>query len=75
MTIVSKKFQKKIQNVQRFENVLYFNTDFVDDKLIKKNMNTIIIVDNNQQRIRKLQNEIIQFRNETKISKLKIRTK
>ena len=38
-------------------------------------MSTFTIVDNNQQRIRKLQNEIIQFRNETKISKLKIRTK
>ena len=35
-------------------------------------MNTITIVDNDQQRIRKLQNEIIQFRNKTKISKLKI---
>ena len=43
--------------------------------MIKKNINTITVVDNNQQRIRKLQNEIIQFRNETKISKLKIRTK
>ena len=38
-------------------------------------MNTITIVDNDQQRIRNLQNEIIRFRNETKISKLKIRTK
>ena len=38
-------------------------------------MSTTTIVDNNQQQIRKLQNEIIQLRNETKISKLKIRTK
>ena len=36
MTIVSKNFQKSFQNAQRFENVLYFNIDFVDDKLIKK---------------------------------------
>ena len=43
--------------------------------MIKKNINTATIVDNNQQRIRELQNEITQFRNETKISKLKIRTK
>ena len=38
-------------------------------------MNTITIVDNDQQRIRKLQNKLIQFRNKTKILKLKIRTK
>ena len=70
-----KNFQNNFQNVQRFKNVLYFNIDFVDDELIKKNINTFTIVDNDQQRIRKLQNEIIQLRNETEISKLKIRTK
>ena len=57
MTIVSKKIQKSFQNVQRFKNVLYFNINFVDDELIKKNMNIITIVDNDQQRIRKLQNK------------------
>ena len=75
MTIVLKIFQKNFQNVQRRENVQHFHIDFVDDELIKKNINIIIIVDNDQQRIRKLQNEIIQLRNKTKISKLKIRTK
>ena len=72
MTTVSKIFQKNFQNVQHFENVLHFNINFVDDELIKKNMNTIIVVNNDQQQIRKLQNEIIQFCNETKISKLKV---
>ena len=38
-------------------------------------MNTTTVVDNDQQRIRKLQNEIIQFRNEAKVSKLKIRAR
>ena len=36
MTTVSKTFQDNFQNVQRFENVLHFNIDFVDDELIKK---------------------------------------
>ena len=34
-------------------------------------MNTVTIVDNDQQRIRKLQNEIIQFRNEKKFQNWK----
>ena len=72
MITVSKKFQKSFQNAQRFENVQHFHIDFVDDELIKKNMSIFTIVDNDQQRIRKLQNEIIQLRNEAKISKLKI---
>ena len=38
-------------------------------------MSTFTVVDNDQQRIRKLQNEVIRLRNETKISKLKIRIK
>ena len=46
-----------------------------DDELTKKNIDTNIVVDNNQQRIRNLQKNIAKFRNETKISKLKIRTK
>ena len=36
MTIISKNFQKIFQNVQHFKNILHFNIDFVDDKLIKK---------------------------------------
>ena len=75
MTTVSKISQKSFQNAQRFQNVQHFHIDFVDDELIKKNMNIFTVVDNNQQRIRKLQNEIIQLRNKTKISKLKVRTK
>ena len=60
VTIIQKKFQKIFQNVQRF------HIDVDDDELTKKNMKTIIIINNNQQRIRNLQNEIIQFRNEKK---------
>ena len=42
---------------------------------MKKNMSTATVVDNDQQRIRELQNEITQLRNERKVSKLKVRTK
>ena len=38
-------------------------------------MSIFTIVNNDQQRIRKLQNEVIRLRNETKVSKLKIRTR
>ena len=54
MITVSKKFQKSFQNAQRFENIKHFHIDFVDDELIKKNMSIFTIVDNDQQRIRKL---------------------
>ena len=67
MTTVQKKFQNN-----NFENNQRFNIEIDDDELTKQNIDTNIVVDNDQQRIRNLQNEIIQFRNKTKILKLKI---
>ena len=66
--------QKILQN-SSFENSQRFNIEIDDDELAKKNVDTNIVVNNNQQRIRDLQKEIAKLRNETKISKLKIRTK
>ena len=66
--------QKNFRN-SNFENNQRFNIEINDDELTKKNVDTNIVVDNNQQRIRNLQKEIAKLRNETKISKLKIRAK
>ena len=70
-----KKFLKKFSECSTFWKCFLFQYWFRRRWVDKKKMNIVTIVDNNQQRIRELQNEVIQFRNETKTSKLKIWTK
>ena len=75
MTTVSEIFQESSQNAQRSENVQHFHTDPVDDELVEEDMSISTVVDNDQQRIRELQNEVVRFRNEAEASKLKARAR
>ena len=70
-----KNFSKKSLKCSTFWKCSTFSYWFRRRWVNKKNMSTFTVVDNDQQRIRKLQNEVIRLRNETKISKLKIRIK
>ena len=75
MATVSEISQESFQNAQRLENVQHFHIDFAGDELVEEDMSTFTVVDNDQQRIRELQNEVVRLRNEAEISKLKVRAR